>query len=239
MHFGGVFRLIRPKRAPGPGRGFSEGWLQCPMGFWKTVPDERRSVGDRQHRWRGVDRDIPCQVAPLQSLTQFLPARSVERLRFVALNKHWTLEPWSAGINRFGIENESFLRRRFSQSLRPPAESLYLCMRGKFQTREPGDPIGSSGRFRRSRGRTANRKGKAVMNADGKSDDLVVPTKRANKAATAVAEPVEERRSPKGSDGGLRASRTPSRYWCTSASRHPRQVTIRGIVIVRPNGGAA
>lgn len=84
-----------------------------------------------------------------------------------------------------------------------PAESLNLCMRGKFQTREPGDPIGSSGRFRRSRGRTANRKGKAVMNADGKSDDLVVPTKRANKAATAVAEPVEERRSPKGSDGGF------------------------------------
>ena len=27
------------------------------------------------------------------------------------------------------------------------AESLNLCMRGKFQTREPGDPIGSSGRL--------------------------------------------------------------------------------------------
>jgi hypothetical protein len=85
-----------------------------------------------------------------------------------------------------------------------PAESLNLCMRGKFQTREPGDPIGSSGRFRRSRGRSANlSEGTADMNAGGKSDDLVVPTKRANKAATAVAEPVEERRSPKGSDGGL------------------------------------
>lgn len=27
------------------------------------------------------------------------------------------------------------------------AESLNLCMRGKFQTREPGDPTGSSDRF--------------------------------------------------------------------------------------------
>jgi hypothetical protein len=27
------------------------------------------------------------------------------------------------------------------------AESLNLCMRGKFRTREPGDPIGSSCRF--------------------------------------------------------------------------------------------
>jgi hypothetical protein len=27
------------------------------------------------------------------------------------------------------------------------AESLNLCMRGKFQTREPGDPTGSSGCF--------------------------------------------------------------------------------------------
>jgi hypothetical protein len=41
--------------------------------------------------------------------------------------------------------------------------------------------------------------GKADMNADGKSDDFVVPPTRANKAATAVAESVEERRSPKGS----------------------------------------
>ncbi len=37
------------------------------------------------------------------------------------------------------------------------------------------------------------------MYADGKSDDFVVLSTRANKAATAVAESVEERESPKGS----------------------------------------
>ncbi len=37
------------------------------------------------------------------------------------------------------------------------------------------------------------------MNADGKSDDFVVLSTLANKAATAVAESVEERKSPKGS----------------------------------------
>ena len=62
------------------------------MGFWKRVPDARRSVGDWQHHGRTVDREFPCQAAPLQSLTPFLPALSVERLRFVATNKHWTLE---------------------------------------------------------------------------------------------------------------------------------------------------
>ncbi len=43
------------------------------------------------------------------------------------------------------------------------------------------------------------------MYADGKSDDFVVLSTRANKAATAVAESVEERESPKGDvagDGG-------------------------------------
>jgi hypothetical protein len=40
--------------------------------------------------------------------------------------------------------------------------------------------------------------GKADMNAHRKSDDLVVPAKRANKAGTPVAESAEERRSPEG-----------------------------------------
>ncbi len=40
--------------------------------------------------------------------------------------------------------------------------------------------------------------GTADMNADGKSDDSIVLTTRSNKAATAVAESVEERESPKG-----------------------------------------
>ena len=50
------------------------------------------------------------------------------------------------------------------------------------------------------RGRSENlTEGTADMHADGKSDDFVVLSTRANKAATAVAESVEERRSPKGS----------------------------------------
>ena len=36
------------------------------------------------------------------------------------------------------------------------------------------------------------------MNAHRKSDGPIVPAKRANKAGTPVAEPVEERGSPKG-----------------------------------------
>ena len=40
--------------------------------------------------------------------------------------------------------------------------------------------------------------GTANMYADGKSDDFIVLSTRANKAATAVAESVEERESPKG-----------------------------------------
>jgi hypothetical protein len=54
--------------------------------------------------------------------------------------------------------------------------------------------------------------GTVNMYAGGKSDDFVVPSTRANKAATAVAESVEERRSPKGSVAELLPmSRTPSR----------------------------
>ena len=49
-------------------------------------------------------------------------------------------------------------------------------------------------------GRSANlSEGTADMNADGKSDDFVVLSTRTNKTATAVAEPAEERKSPKGS----------------------------------------
>ena len=41
--------------------------------------------------------------------------------------------------------------------------------------------------------------GNVGMNAFGNSDDFVVPSTRANKTATAAAESVEERKSPKGS----------------------------------------
>ena len=52
----------------------------------------------------------------------------------------------------------------------------------------------------RSRGRLVNlTEGTANMYAGGKSDDFVVLSTRANKAAAAVAESVEERESPKGS----------------------------------------
>ena len=62
-------------------------------------------------------------------------------------------------------------------------------------------------------GRSANlSEGTADMNADGKSDDFVVLSTRTNKAATAVAESVEERKSPKGSVVELSSTyRTPSR----------------------------
>ena len=77
---------------------------------------------------------------------------------------------------------------------------MNLCLRSIFQTREPGDPIGPSGGFGNAEGgqRTSD-EGKADVNADGRSDDFVLPTTRTNKAATAVAESVEERKSPKGS----------------------------------------
>ena len=54
--------------------------------------------------------------------------------------------------------------------------------------------------------------GTADMNADGKSDDFVLPAKQANKAEALVAELVEGRRSPKGSVIELSSMfRTPSR----------------------------
>ena len=77
------------------------------------------------------------------------------------------------------------------------AESKTWCMYGnsKRENREiPSAP------WLRSWGRLANlTEGTANMHADGKSDDFVLPSTRANKAATAAAESVEERESPKGS----------------------------------------
>ena len=64
--------------------------------------------------------------------------------------------------------------------------------------------------------------GIADMNADGKSDDFIVLSTRANKAAAAAAESVEERESPKGSLVHLlRTFRTQCRAW-----RHLRGLTI-------------
>ena len=77
------------------------------------------------------------------------------------------------------------------------AESKTWCMCGnsKRENRE----IPSAPRLK-SRRRLVNlTEGTTNVYAGGKSDDFVVPSTRANKAATAVAESVEERRSPKGS----------------------------------------
>jgi hypothetical protein len=72
-------------------------------------------------------------------------------------------------------------------------------MPNTFQVREPGEPISFQHVVLE---RSANlTEGTADMNADGKSDDFVLPAKQANKAETLVAELVEGRRSPKGSAG--------------------------------------
>ncbi len=76
------------------------------------------------------------------------------------------------------------------------AESKTWCMYGNFKRENREIP---SAPWRRRRGRSANlTEGTAGMHADGKSDGSIIPTTRANKAATAVAESVEERESPKG-----------------------------------------
>ena len=117
------------------------------------------------------------------------------------------------------------------------AESKTWCMNGnsKRENREiPSAP------WRRRQGRVANlTEGTATTYADGKSDDFVVPSTRANKAATAVAESVEERESPKGSIVELpRTFRTPSRIL---RQLHGTAITTGNemlFAIVRPNGGA-
>ncbi len=77
------------------------------------------------------------------------------------------------------------------------AESKTSSMCGNFKRENREIP---SAPWRRRQGRPANlTEGTAGMYADGKSDDFVVLPTRANKAAAAVAESVEERESPKGS----------------------------------------
>ena len=68
---------------------------------------------------------------------------------------------------------------------------------------------------RERRGRPVNlSEGKTGMHADRKSDDFIVLSTRANKSAAAVAESVEERKSPKGSIVDLlRTYRTQRRAW--------------------------
>ncbi len=77
------------------------------------------------------------------------------------------------------------------------AESKTWCMYGNSKRENREIPTAP---WRQRRGRSANlTEGTAGTHAAGKSDDSIVPSTRANKAATAVAESVEERESPKGS----------------------------------------
>ena len=90
-------------------------------------------------------------------------------------------------------------------------ESKTLCMDRRFLrgNRETsvvpcGDPS-PMGRSDKARCHTAD------MHANEESDDLVVPSKRANKAETSVAESVEERGSTKGTVNQMTSSWTLSR----------------------------
>ncbi len=82
------------------------------------------------------------------------------------------------------------------------AESENLCMRGdsKRENREIPSASGAKPLCGSLLERPTNlSEGNVGMNAFGKSDDFVVLSTQVNNAATAVAESVEGRRSPKGS----------------------------------------
>jgi len=86
------------------------------------------------------------------------------------------------------------------------AESENLCMRGhsKRENREIPSASGAKPLSGSLPERPTNlSEGNVGMNAFGKSDDFVVLSTQVNKAATAVAESVEGRRSPKGSFADL------------------------------------
>ena len=98
------------------------------------------------------------------------------------------------------------------------AESQTLCMRGNSR-RENRELPSAPGFDSSNAGRSANlSEGKADMHADGKSDDVVVPSTQANKTVTAVAESVEERTSPQGS-----VIEPPSMFRTQSRTQHPER----------------
>jgi len=80
-----------------------------------------------------------------------------------------------------------------------------MCMRGhsKRENREIPSASGAKPHGGSLLERPTNlSEGNVGMNAFGKSDDFVVLSTQVNNAATAVAESVEGRRSPKGSFAG-------------------------------------
>ncbi len=117
------------------------------------------------------------------------------------------------------------------------AESKTWCMCGnsKRENREiPSAP------WRRRPGRPANlTEGTAGMYADGKSDDFIVPAKRANKTGTPAAEFVEGRRSPKRSHVRyVVAPDTEPESAILKAGEHARHVAMSPSRPSSLNGGA-
>jgi len=100
------------------------------------------------------------------------------------------------------------------------AESQNLSMQGNFK-RENRETVGTSQGTIALWERSANASGgTADMRVNGESDGSIVPTKRANKAGTPVAELVEERESPKGSIAEL-SSKFQTQSWIQHQSeRH-------------------
>ena len=129
----------------------------------------------------------------------------------------------SLGVSTLSCQGEDNMKRNVKRELRFDApESKTLCMDRSFLcgNRETsvvpcGDPS-PMGRSDKARSHTAD------MHVTEESDGLVVPTKRANKAETSVAESVEERGSTKGTvsqmtSPGLSAGFGEGFVWLTTA----------------------
>ncbi|TWT59224.1 hypothetical protein CA85_39200 [Allorhodopirellula solitaria] len=78
------FFLVHPTEACAEHSGrFFEAWLSYPMIVQKCVPDEQTLARDRQHHWRTVDRDIPCQA----STSAELGSNGVDLSRFTRVSR--------------------------------------------------------------------------------------------------------------------------------------------------------
>jgi hypothetical protein len=164
---------------------------------------------------------------------------------------------WVTGTHRRSIE----LRNPYQSVCRPcsgrgKATSRRTLMASATRTRRSRRPIAcvetSNARTGRShwfpvkrsraiwRGRTENlTEGTAVMNANGKSDDFIVPAKRANKTGTPAAEFAEGRKSPKRSHVRfVVAPDTAPESAIHQASAHARHVAMLQSRPSSLNGGA-
>jgi hypothetical protein len=115
-----------------------------------------------------------------------------------------TGQPWSSEITSTGVPTSCYKgeghrqggARRESLGHAAESKTLRTCGNSMRENREtPALPstVGGAGRPEKALGRTSG------MHGAGESDDLIVPTKRANNVGpTATAEPVEGRGSRKG-----------------------------------------